>query len=71
MAFAGPINECERCGQQLLPGREVWLELSTVTGRYYKPGNIRPESNSQGVFSFGTTCARKQLAETGKAEVKL
>ena len=58
--IAGPINECERCGIQLLPGREVWLELSTITGRYDKPGNIHPE-RSQGLFPFGRVCAAKEV----------
>ena len=64
--IAGPVNECERCKVQLLPGREVWLELSIVTGLYYKSGNVSPVSNSQGVFPFGAACARRALADTAE-----
>ncbi len=58
--IAGPINECERCGIQLLPGREVWLELDTMTGKYSRPGD-EALPHSQGLFPFGRACAAKEV----------
>lgn len=58
--IAGPINVCERCGVQLLAGREVWLELNAMTGMYSKPGD-EPIEHSQGLFSFGAGCAKLEL----------
>jgi len=51
----GEKNYCERCGDEILPGREIWLELSITDGKYYKtlPGG----HESQGYFCFGKTCA--------------
>ncbi|KKM97144.1 hypothetical protein LCGC14_1171130 [marine sediment metagenome] len=50
---------CARCGKALTA--VVWLELSTLTGRYYEPGLIA-DSSSQGLFPFGALCAKKELA---------
>jgi hypothetical protein len=60
------IIRCERCGEILKPGREVWLELSQTDGKYYKelPGG----HTSQGAFSFGSACAKTELLETKKNE---
>lgn len=49
---------CARCGKEL--SAVVWLELSVLTGLYYEPGQIA-DSNSQGLFPFGATCAREEL----------
>jgi hypothetical protein len=51
---------CERCGEILNPDKVVWLELSLTDGRYY---NEIPHSHkSQGIFAFGSTCAKKEAA---------
>jgi len=56
------IFRCERCGEILKPERITWLELSITDGKYYKDF---PEGHeSQGGFSFGKTCAKKQLKES-------
>lgn len=53
---------CERCGERLNPIKAVWLELSNTDGNYYT--NIPKNHISQGGFSFGSACAKTQLAET-------
>lgn len=50
---------CERCGEILKPQRIVWLELSNTDGFYYK--DIPKGHVSQGVFPFGSHCAKKEL----------
>jgi len=53
---------CERCGEILKPDKAVWLEFSQTDGKYYKAipiGHI-----SQGTFSFGTACSKKQIKES-------
>jgi len=53
---------CECCEAEIKPGRAVWLELNMNTGRYSDPKKtIVPAEESQGVFPFGRTCARKVL----------
>lgn len=57
---------CERCGEKLKSA--VWLELSSSDGMYY---NTIPEGHeSQGSFSFGSSCAKIQLIETRNALIK-
>jgi hypothetical protein len=63
-----PIK-CERCGETLIPGKVVWLELSNTDGKYYRIKDLAersiPEGHvSQGGFPFGSDCAKKQLKET-------
>jgi hypothetical protein len=59
--------QCERCGESLAPGKEVWLELNTYTGRYHDPDKDPvPESESQGGFTFGPACAKAVLKNGGK-----
>jgi len=54
--------KCERCGEVLDSKKAKWLELSQTDGNYY---TILPSSHiSQGGFSFGTTCATKEIKET-------
>ena len=56
------IIKCERCGEVLDSKKAKWLELSQTDGNYYA---ILPISHiSQGGFSFGTTCATRQINET-------
>ena len=55
------IKRCERCGEVLAPGRVKWLELSVTDGNYYE--TIPEGHESQGGFTFGSTCAKKQLKE--------
>lgn len=55
------LHHCARCGRELEPGRLVWLELSTKTGRYTDPDRVRiPEDESQGLFPFGKDCAKEE-----------
>lgn len=54
-----PLRTCERCGKQHL-GAFVWLELNKSTGRYHLPGTVLAV-DSQGLFPFGRTCARREL----------
>ena len=52
-------NYCERCGVEIKPGREVWLELNSVTGTWHTPEDAQvPPEQSQGCFPFGADCAR-------------
>jgi len=57
---------CARCGKAL--SAVVWLELSTLTGRYYPPGLIA-DSSSQGLFPFGATCAEEELKRPATVQV--
>lgn len=61
--MAGDMQHCTRCGERLVPNRVVWLELSTVTGKYSE--TPLPPAESQGWFPFGMSCAKK--ANKGKA----
>ncbi len=63
-----PKIQCQRCGEELKPGKEVWLELSNTDGNYYT--EIPDGHVSQGGFSFGTACAKAQLKETEIAKQK-
>jgi hypothetical protein len=55
------IIHCERCNERLNPKTAVWLELSNSNGMYYT--EIPAGHDSQGMFSFGRACAKKELAE--------
>lgn len=57
---------CERCGEELHPDREVYLELDQRTGTYAKEGTV-PTERSQGGFPFGAACAQRELAKHEKA----
>ena len=52
---------CGRCGARHLDGF-TFLELNNRTGKYAVPGNV-PSNESQGLFRFGHTCAKRLLAE--------
>jgi hypothetical protein len=52
---------CERCNEVLKPEMVIWLELSITDGKYY--ANFPEGHITQGGFSFGQTCAGKQLKE--------
>lgn len=56
--------KCERCGEVLNPKTIKWLEHSNTDGNYYNAGYLPNGHISQGLFSFGTACAIKQLNET-------
>lgn len=49
---------CERCLKIVKPGREVWLELNSHSGRWFGGEGHVPESQSQGTFLFGADCAK-------------
>jgi hypothetical protein len=55
------VIRCERCNEILKIEQAVWLELSMTDGRYYK--NIPNGHESQGGFSFGKTCAKRELSQ--------
>lgn len=57
-------QQCERCGETLLPAHIVWLEFSQNRGTYHKPGELPAGDISQGVFPFGVGCSRRVLMET-------
>lgn len=45
-------EECNRCGEKLKPGSEVWLELVEGGNIYTDPDKVTiPEINSQGCFA--------------------
>lgn len=50
---------CECCEKPIKKGRAVWLELSITDGEFHK--EIPKGHMSQGMFSFGSTCAKKEL----------
>ncbi len=54
---------CTECGKELDPNTMIFLELSTEDNMYREPGKI-PEDESQGGFSFGSTCAKKMLKQS-------
>jgi hypothetical protein len=56
------IIKCERCKEVLDNKTAKWLELSQTDGNYYT--TLPVNHISQGNFSFGTTCATKQINET-------
>ena len=58
------VIRCERCGEILIPERVKWLELSITDGNYYE--TIPEGHESQGGFTFGSTCAKKQIQETNE-----
>lgn len=61
MAETAKSEYCTRCEEDLKPGNEVWLEHSNTDGTYYKQ---IPEGHvSQGLFPFGSACAKTQLRE--------
>ena len=55
---------CEHCERKLNPTKIVWLELNNVTNTYHVEGEV-PEEQSQGLFTFGSACARKIVASGG------
>lgn len=60
-------ERCERCGEEVHPDREVWLELSTSTGLFTDPKvQALPEDESQGGFCFGQDCATAVLKAGGE-----
>jgi hypothetical protein len=56
------VIRCERCNEVLKPNKAVWLELSNTDGMYYHH-EVPKGHVSQGGFSFGSTCAKKQIEE--------
>ena len=58
-------NRCQRCGESLRSGREVWLEMNTRDATYHEEGVV-PPSESQGLFPFGAACAKSTLSNGGR-----
>jgi len=52
-------SRCERCGEILK--KVIWLEFSNTDGLYYT--DIPDGHVSQGIFPFGSSCAKTQLKE--------
>jgi hypothetical protein len=61
-------RKCERCGEELHPDRLVWLEFDQRTSTY--TNQDVPEKYSQGGFTFGAACAKRELARHHVAERK-
>lgn len=58
-------ERCTCCDKVLNPDTSVSLELDTRSGHYFAEGQTRPlDFKSQGWFSFGETCAKKEIAQT-------
>lgn len=57
---------CERCNTVIQPDKIVWLELRTSDSSWHVPGAVMEwtDPDSQGVFSFGATCAEIMLKES-------
>lgn len=53
------ISECTCCGRPIRRDREVWLEYDAVTDLFHQPGEVPDGHQSNGIFPFGATCARK------------
>jgi hypothetical protein len=56
---------CEHCDRKLNPNKITWLELNNHTNTYHAEGDEVPEEESQGMFTFGATCAKKIIANGG------
>ena len=55
-------QHCERCGDPLMRGHEVWLELRTSDNTWHLPGVMADDDpDNQGGFPFGATCAEHAL----------
>ncbi len=61
-------DACERCERVLDPKQIVWLELDTNTNLFHRPENFPADGLSQGLFTFGRDCAKRELARTKKEE---
>jgi len=66
------IQRCFQCGRKLTEKSGMImdgtiLEMSNTNTRFYDNG-IPEGHESQGCFSFGTTCAKKVLDNDGKVD---
>lgn len=60
---------CVRCGKTLTASDTVLLELNNADGTYRRETDPAfPESESQGWFAFGATCASRTMSEQAKEE---
>lgn len=55
-SFEGQPLRCSKCGREIAPGREVWLDLHADTLALRR--EPWPADVSQGLFPFGSDCAR-------------
>lgn len=55
------VYHCERCDEKLNQKTMVWLEYDRRTATYTDA--YVPEDYSQGGFTFGKACAKKELAK--------
>ena len=53
--------KCEQCGEILKEKNIVWMELSITDGNYHKPENFPKDHESQGLFAFGSVCAKNVM----------
>lgn len=58
---------CARCGALIKPGQEVWREYDRRRDLYLPEGQV-PAADSQGGFTLGKTCAKRD--ERKAAEVR-
>ncbi len=56
---------CEHCDRKLNPDKITWLELNNHTNTYHAEGDEVPEEESQGMFAFGSACAKTILRNGG------
>lgn len=56
------INCCSNCGKKLKSNQTIWLELSTTDGCVYDPEEFPQDQQSQGLFEFGSDCAKKVVS---------
>ena len=60
----GEADHCEHCDRYLNPDKITWLEHNSSTGTYHVEGEV-PEAQSQGMFAFGSACARAVIKNGG------
>ena len=54
-------SQCECCGDDLVPGRAIWLERSQLDGRYYT--DLPAGHASDGAYPFRRLCALRILGQ--------
>lgn len=62
------VDICERCGEILKPNNIVWLELEQENGLYFEKNKFPVNGKSQGLFTFGKTCAKNIIKNKGEQD---
>lgn len=60
--FHNGDNSCSNCGKQLKSNQAIWLELSITDGLVYDPKDFPQGHQSQGLFEFGSDCAKRVVS---------